>query len=125
MKKALLGIMLLLITPAISQVISIGGCAPYGDPSCDVSFSGFDGAIGCNCTGTCTNGNRVAARAIVSWHCAYPQFAYAHGNAYPGSSVATASAGISGPGSPIYETYEEWNDCNSGYGFGGGISGIC
>ncbi len=35
MKKALLGIMLLLITPAISQVISIGGCAPYGGPSWD------------------------------------------------------------------------------------------
>jgi hypothetical protein len=127
MTRTLPWILILAVTPLFAQgpYLVFAGCMPTGYPTCDVGYNGYSGAIGCNCSGTCTNGYNVRAVASVAWGCSNPQIAQANGEGYAEAYFVWASAEIIGPGNPFYEFFKEWDYCNFYHETIGGISGAC
>lgn len=106
--------------------IEIGGCAPTGDESCDVSYIGYSGSIGCQCNGVCTNNRRIGVDPIVSWSCQQQQSAHGNASAYEGNIRTAGFGDIWGPGSPAYESRTEREYCDYPWGeYYGSISGVC
>ena len=71
------------------HLLVTGACAPSGWEYCDVSDTAYSGAIGCSCSGRCSNNNYVGATPNVSWQCSSPQYAHVDANAYVGMLEAS------------------------------------
>jgi hypothetical protein len=131
MKSKTLRIMFAAVGLQVAQaqvaVITSGECSPGGTSSCFVEYTDWEGAIGCYCYGNCTNSFNPWVNVPSSWACEFPQYGLATGG-FDGGQPPTrvwAQGEVTGPGSPGYESYKEWNYCNGVRQYEGEISGVC